>query len=81
MIFEDCILKMTFILEWFFFFFVGGRSCLGEALARVNIFMFFTGLLHQFTFSTPPGTTPPSLEPIMTSTLNPQPFSIHVTQR
>uniref|UniRef100_A0AAR2K2K4 Cytochrome P450 2M1-like n=1 Tax=Pygocentrus nattereri TaxID=42514 RepID=A0AAR2K2K4_PYGNA len=42
--------------EAFVVFGMGKRACLGEALARVELFIFFTSLLQQFTFK---ATQPP----------------------
>ncbi|XP_072033786.1 cytochrome P450 2J4-like [Amphiura filiformis] len=43
-------------------FSVGRRSCPGEALAQAMVFIFFTHLVHQFTFVTPEGSSKPSME-------------------
>ncbi|XP_064648389.1 cytochrome P450 2J4-like [Lineus longissimus] len=40
-------------------FLIGRRSCIGEALARMELFMFFTGWLQRFTISCPKGQTIP----------------------
>ncbi|CAB1347640.1 unnamed protein product [Coregonus sp. 'balchen'] len=42
--------------DGFFAFGVGKRVCLGEALARLELFLLFTSLLQRFTFT---GTRPP----------------------
>ncbi|KAM5152292.1 cytochrome P450 2K1-like [Mantella aurantiaca] len=36
-------------------FSAGRRTCVGESLTRMELFLFFTGLLQTFTFHPPPG--------------------------
>ncbi|XP_068136101.1 cytochrome P450 2K6-like [Hyperolius riggenbachi] len=41
--------------EAFIPFSAGRRSCAGETLAKMELFLFFIGLLQNFTFQAPPG--------------------------
>nr|XP_023650395.1 cytochrome P450 2J2-like isoform X1 [Paramormyrops kingsleyae] len=61
-------------------FSAGKRVCLGEQLARMEIFLFFTSLLQHFTFSTPPGMEP-SLEFKVGLTRCPYPYKLCATTR
>ncbi|XP_017660785.1 PREDICTED: cytochrome P450 2J6-like [Lepidothrix coronata] len=66
--------------ESFLAFSVGKRACLGEVLARSELFLFFTSLLQKFTFQAPPDTTL-SLQPLMGITMAPQPYKICAVPR
>ncbi|NWZ67451.1 CP2J2 protein, partial [Acrocephalus arundinaceus] len=56
-------------------FSMGKRACLGELLARSELFLFFTSLLQKFTFQAPPDTTL-SFQATLGITLSPQPYKI-----
>ncbi|KAI4890808.1 hypothetical protein NFI96_001240 [Prochilodus magdalenae] len=57
-------------------FSLGPRVCLGEALARTELFIFFTSLLQRLKFSWPPGAPPYNMEGIMGTVRSPAPFNM-----
>ncbi|KAM6262048.1 LOW QUALITY PROTEIN: cytochrome P450 2J2-like [Porphyrio hochstetteri] len=61
--------------EAFMPFSIGKRACLGEALARSELFLFFTALLQKFTFQAPPDTTL-NLQFKIGITVAPRPYKI-----
>ncbi|XP_078588758.1 cytochrome P450 2U1-like [Branchiostoma floridae x Branchiostoma japonicum] len=54
----------------------GRRGCLGEQLARMELFLFFTTLLQSFTFKPPEDAPPPNADGILGLTLTPHPFQL-----
>ncbi|NXP58246.1 CP2J2 protein, partial [Chloropsis cyanopogon] len=66
--------------EYFLPFSTGKRSCLGELLARSELFLFFTSLLQKFTFQAPPDTKL-SLQPIIGIAMAPEPYKICAVPR
>ncbi|XP_029425013.1 cytochrome P450 2D3-like isoform X1 [Nannospalax galili] len=67
--------------EAFMPFSVGRRACLGEPLARMELFLFFTCLLQRFTFSVPPGQPRPSDRGVFMFLLVPSPYQLCAVAR
>ncbi|XP_056895083.1 cytochrome P450 2J2-like [Takifugu flavidus] len=61
-------------------FSAGKRVCIGENLAKMELFLFFTSILQHFKLSPVPGQMP-SLEGILGFTYSPQPFRMIVAPR
>ncbi|XP_071789120.1 cytochrome P450 2J4-like [Asterias amurensis] len=62
-------------------FSTGRRVCLGEQLAKMELFTFFSHLLHQFSFKKPDDSQPLSFEAINGLTLTPTPFEVRAIPR
>ncbi|XP_078687374.1 cytochrome P450 2U1-like [Branchiostoma floridae x Branchiostoma belcheri] len=54
----------------------GRRVCLGEQLARMELFLFFSTLLQSFTFRTPEDAPRPTTDGVFGITLPPHPFKL-----
>ncbi|XP_072038342.1 cytochrome P450 2U1-like [Amphiura filiformis] len=59
----------------------GRRVCMGEALAKMELFLFFSSLMHRFKFELPPGREPPSLDSAPGFTGSPFPFEVIIEER
>ncbi|XP_033006742.1 cytochrome P450 2C23-like isoform X1 [Lacerta agilis] len=62
--------------EAFIPFSLGQRVCLGDHLAKTEMFLFFSNLLQAFTFHLAEGTKDVNTEPILGGTLQPHYFEI-----
>ncbi|PNF37031.1 putative cytochrome P450 303a1 [Cryptotermes secundus] len=59
----------------------GKHRCMGETLAKSNVFLFTASLLQNFNFSIPPSSLPPTTEAVDGVTPSPKPFHALVTPR
>ncbi len=59
---------------------VGHRVCLGESMAKMELFLFFTTMMQHFTFVNPPGQPMPSTEGTLGMTVTPKPFEVLATE-
>ncbi|XP_034384146.1 cytochrome P450 2K1-like isoform X1 [Cyclopterus lumpus] len=59
-------------------FSAGRRACLGESLAKMELFIFFTTLMQQFRFTAPPGVSEEELDltPCVSFTRSPSPHKL-----
>jgi len=62
-------------------FFLGKHRCMGQTLARSNIFLFSACLLQNFDFSVPDGQEPPSTLGVDGVTPSPGEFNAYVSLR
>ncbi|XP_067003245.1 probable cytochrome P450 303a1 [Anabrus simplex] len=67
--------------EQFTPFGLGKHRCMGENMAKANVFLFMATLLQNFNFSLPPDTPPPTTEHIDGVTPSPKPFEALITLR
>ncbi|XP_073693302.1 cytochrome P450 2K1-like [Garra rufa] len=64
-------------------FSAGRRACVGESLARMELFLFFTSLFQTYRFRTPPGVSEDvlDLKGVVGVTLNPSPHKLCAIRR
>uniref|UniRef100_A0A2I3REQ0 Cytochrome P450 2D6 n=1 Tax=Pan troglodytes TaxID=9598 RepID=A0A2I3REQ0_PANTR len=67
--------------EAFLPFSAGRRACLGEPLARMELFLFFTSLLQHFSFSVPTGQPRPSHSRVVGFLVTPSPYELCAVPR
>ncbi|XP_022616599.1 steroid 17-alpha-hydroxylase/17,20 lyase-like [Seriola dumerili] len=59
----------------------GPRVCVGESLARLELFLFLSSLLQRMSFRLPDGAPPPNLQGRLGVVLQPLPYTVVVTPR
>ncbi|CAH1778969.1 unnamed protein product, partial [Owenia fusiformis] len=63
--------------DHFAVFSVGKRQCLGESLAKMELFIFFVGLMQKFEVKLPEGASQPVMRPQLNhSTQSPISYSV-----
>lgn len=67
--------------EPFMPFGAGKRRCIGETIARSNLFLFFTAFIQRFDIELPLGSSLPELVGLDGLTLSPQPFKAYIRIR
>ncbi|XP_061577109.1 cytochrome P450 2F2-like isoform X2 [Cololabis saira] len=67
--------------EAFMPFSAGPRMCLGESLARMELFLIIVTLLRRFKFIWPEDAGEPDFTPVFGATLTPKPYYMKVQQR
>ena len=60
---------------------IGRRICLGEAVAKMELFLFLTAMIKQFDFVLPDDQSEPDMEGILGTTHAPKPFKVKAIQR
>ncbi|XP_045393397.1 cytochrome P450 2U1 isoform X3 [Lemur catta] len=67
--------------ETFIPFGIGKRVCMGEQLAKMELFLMFVSLMQSFTFALPKGAKKPILTGRFGLTLAPHPFNVIISKR
>lgn len=67
--------------DYFIPFGVGRRMCLGDVLARMELFLFFASIMHRFDIVLPEGSEKPSLNGNPGVTIYPDNFLVCLKER
>ncbi|NXL90979.1 CP2J2 protein, partial [Alectura lathami] len=69
------------VREAFLAFSAGHRVCLGEVMAKMELFIIFCSLLQTFTFTLPEGVKEVNLDFVLGSTMKPHPYELCAVPR
>lgn len=64
------------VTDTFMQFGIGKRMCIGNLLARMELFLFFSNMMNNFEFNMPEGEDIPPLEGVLGATHAPLPFKL-----
>lgn len=62
-------------------FSLGRRVCLGESLARMELFLYLTSMVQRFEFLPPEGQNPPPIKGVLGLTYGPAPYTFRAVSR
>ncbi|GMT36806.1 hypothetical protein PFISCL1PPCAC_28103 [Pristionchus fissidentatus] len=68
-------------IKQFLPFSIGKRACLGEGLARMELFLFFANLVHRFNITPKDSESLPSLLKTFANVTKPAPFEVKLERR
>ena len=63
------------------FEYTGRRSCLGEVLARQELFLFITGILQQYDILPPENQERVEVKEVVSVTISPSPYQVRLVKR
>jgi cytochrome P450 len=69
------------IPEEFTPFGIGRRACLGEALAKMELFLFLSSMIQKFKFLPPDPNKPPAVDYVMGVVAYPTPYKVVIEER
>ncbi|XP_005100918.1 cytochrome P450 2C3 [Aplysia californica] len=67
--------------EEFIPFSIGRRACLGEAMAKMELFLYLSSMCQRFQFLSPDPDAPPKITEVVNITRTPGPFEIKIVDR
>ncbi len=75
------VYHLVLFCEHYHLCFTGPRVCLGEGLARMELFLVFVTLLRRFQFVWPDDAGEPDYTPVYGVTMTPKPYRMHIRHR